>query len=228
MADSSKLNLTYMVERAIDLLINDEDRTLTLVVPTDSYLTQPGTFLRTEQRKWFSKALPYLHGIVDLKGPIYSRAWNLGGGGGYNIGQPEVSHRKWMVLCLKGPKQAITESHRSAIQIKEFNVTHELVASDMPSIVSVVSEPKIEVYLEASRNEWTWNDRGALLDVLKGEIPVLSKYALEDETDKATNLEWYESGYPTRNDACRWAAMVPEAVARAVVKSQKICRMRKE
>eukprot|EP00661_Eupelagonemidae_sp_cell13_P005351 gene5351-2168_t len=72
-----KIAFTGIIESLLGLMEKDADRTITLIVPSNSHLVRPQTYLRTEQRRWKDKVLPFVQGIAVLTGNMYTTEWRM-------------------------------------------------------------------------------------------------------------------------------------------------------
>eukprot|EP00661_Eupelagonemidae_sp_cell13_P002455 gene2455-3323_t len=127
---------TTIMEQLLGLLENDEQCTMTLIVPSTSHLVRPATYLRTEQRRWKDKTLPFIRGIGVLKGEIYITEWGLDSQSHLFKKEPEISSKTWVALFLQGPRVAVSAAHRRSIQ----DALYEIYAASPPP---GVQQPKV-------------------------------------------------------------------------------------
>jgi len=201
-------SLKELIKNALTLLDSDEERTLTLVIPTATPNVSVETYLRTEQRRFFSDLLPYIKGIAHIQGDIYTREWRMKDTE-FECLKPQITNKKWVAIGLQGTKRKINEDLRNQIVLKELPPQHNPAADECPEVIDIASEPTTEVYIEAS-----WTDSQNYRDQQQNGDMWTELLEHFPELDEVTP---YGGGYATRPDAFRYGTTMPRSDARDLV-----------
>eukprot|EP00661_Eupelagonemidae_sp_cell13_P004197 gene4197-3880_t len=191
------LPFTQIMESAVSLIEYDSSKTLTLVVPANSHLVQPETFLRTEQRIWKEKVIPFLKGVGILTGQMYVQSCALGPKSLLETQNAEVSDKKWLALFLQGPRARVTAEHRQEIATKICTFAGGLPApAGTAQMVTVAAEPKTFVTIEAGGPYWGSTPRHELWELVRENLELPDDSKLDEHPSYG--------GYASRRDCTRW------------------------
>ena len=186
------------------MLDENKKRTATIVVPSNTHLVQSDTFPRTEQRKWKEKVLPYMRGYTIITGEVYQQVWDRTQGT-FQLGDPELSQKTWIVLYLQGPKSELTADHRMSIIANQMRAGLTIPPERLPQIITVPSARTMTVMIEAGGPNWS---RNVPNDIWQS-IVMLPGFQ---------DVAKYPGGYATRFDSVRWELNLPQLEAKALTK----------
>lgn len=183
---NGKFTMTELITRAIRTIETNPDRTLTLVIPASSNFACSETYLRTEQRFLINSCLPYLRAVVGLKGDVLERQWRLGRDAEFYHERPSISTKKYMVLCLKGPKSGVNEQHRNEIILRDIVLPQPLLPGPL---ITIPTPPMKCISVEAcwdSARFGTDHDSGMLETLLWSG----NKLKVKKGTDGEHGVKW--------------------------------------
>eukprot|EP00661_Eupelagonemidae_sp_cell13_P006081 gene6081-42_t len=168
----TNIPFTQIIQSAISLLEQDEKRTLTLIVPSTTHFVRAGTLLRTEQRIWKERALPFLRAAGVLTGELYVQGWDVLPHGDIKKQHPQVTDKTWIALFLKGPRERVTPEHRRSVEEKLFEIPAAMERpAGIPNLIRIATTPKTTVVIEAGGPTWKDGKADTMWSMIVEEIP---------------------------------------------------------